>query len=227
MPRSQRFRNLEKELNKLRKYFLPAKFEPTKLYSERKLAHATSYRVLAHAEIEAYLEDRVEEIADSAVKIWQAKKQISPTLICLLAFSGMELEKPPESVTPKQPSFRKKLEEQLQLDKKIGKAYGCFLASVKENHGIKEKNILALLLPIGINSDDLEQDWLNLMNTFGENRGIVAHTSALSYKTKQPINPQDELDMVNKIVYGVKSLSGKQGVQGLIDIDKLLNTLIK
>lgn len=221
MPRSQRFRTLEKELNKLKKYFFPRKFDPIKLYSERQLAHAIAYRVLAHAEIEAYLEDRVKEIAESAVKIWKEQEEIRRTLLSLMAFSGMQLEVPPDSVTPKQPSFTKKLEEQLQLDKKIGKAYSCFLCSVKDNHGIKEKNLLTLLLPVGVNSDDLEQVWLSSMNSFGEKRGILAHTSASSYKTTQQINPQDELDNVKKIVYGEK------GIQGLIDIDQLLNNLMK
>jgi hypothetical protein len=65
------------------------------------------------------------------------------------------------------------------------------------------------------------------MDSFGKNRGIIVHTSALFYKTKQQINPQDELNTVKKIVYGVSSIGGKKGVQGLIHVDQLLNNLIK
>ncbi|WP_013320439.1 HEPN domain-containing protein [Gloeothece verrucosa] len=221
MPRSPRFRALEKELNILRKYFLPRKFDPSGLYSERQLVHASSYRVLAHAEIEAYLEDRMKEIALSAVKAWKKNAEIRRTLICLLAFSGMELEAPPDSLTPKQTSSKQKHKEKLQLDQKIDKALSCFISCVNDNHGIKEKNLLTLLLPIGINCDYLEEFWLTSMNSFGENRGIIAHTSASSYKTTQPINPKDELDNIKKIVYG------EPGVQGLKDIDELLNALMK
>ncbi|GBF81897.1 diguanylate cyclase [Aphanothece sacrum FPU1] len=139
----------------------------------------------------------------------------------------MEMEAPPDSLRSKQSNFDKKLQEQLKLDNKIDKAHRRFISSVNDNHGIKEKNILTLLLPIGINSDDLDQDWLNLMDSFGKNRGIIAHTSALSYKTKQQINPQDELNTVKKIVYGVSNVGGGKGVQGLIHVDQLLNNLIK
>lgn len=221
MSQSKRFRLLKKELNQLKKYFLPRQFNPLGLYSERQLTHATAYRVLSHAEIEAYLEDRVKEVANNAIQVWSKKGKIYHTLLCLLAFSGLELDSPPDSLTPSQPSNQRKLEDKLQLKKKIGKAYSVFTASVNENHGLKEINILALLLPVGIDSNDLDPDWLNLMNDFGEKRGLVAHTSASSYKTTQPLDPKQEWDTVNKIV------NGFQGVQGLKNIDELLNQLMR
>ncbi|WP_308254889.1 hypothetical protein [Geminocystis sp. GBBB08] len=45
-------------------------------------------------------------------------------------------------------------------------------------------------------------------------------SSASSYKTTQ-INPQDELENLKKIIYG------ERGIQGLMEIDQILNTLIK
>lgn len=217
--KSKRFRVLEKELNRLRKYFLPKKFNPLGRYTERQLAHATAYRILAHAEIEAYLEDRVKEVADNAMQEWRESNKISRTLLCLLAFSGLQLESPPDSLTSSQTSLNKKSREKLQLKKKIGKIYSSFLASVDKNHGLKESNILALLLPVGIDSQDLDQGWLNLMNTFGEKRGLIAQTSASSYKTTQPLDPKQELDTVQQII-------GKfPGVKGLTYIDDLLNVL--
>ena len=55
--KSKRFRILEQELKKLRKYFLPHQFDSLGNYRERQIALATAYRVLAHAEFESYLED--------------------------------------------------------------------------------------------------------------------------------------------------------------------------
>jgi hypothetical protein len=132
----------------------------------------------------------------------------------------MELPSPPDALNPSQSSGQKKHNDLLELDKKIGKVYSKFLASVKDNHGIKEKNLLALLLPIGVNSDDLDPAWINLMNEFGEKRGLVAHTSASLYKTQQPIDPKQEFDTVDKIV------NGFSGIQSLMNIDQLLNDLI-
>jgi hypothetical protein len=78
------------------------------------------------------------------------------------------------------------------------------------------------LLPVGIDSQDLDQAWLNLMNAFGEQRGLIAHTSATSYKTTQLIDPKQDLETVNRII-------GKfpEEEKGLIYIDDLLNALRK
>ena len=174
---------------------------------------ATAYLVLAHAEIESYLEDRVVEIATNSLKIWKNNNQTTITLVSLFAFSGLNLEKPPDSlIVNQQPQI---LEEKLKLDKKLSKVFGSFRKSVKNNHGIREKNILLLLLPIGVSSDDLDQVWLQEMNDFGAKRGEFAHQSASNYKTRQPPDPKNELEMVNRLL------------QGLIHIDRLLNDLLK
>ena len=81
------------------------------------------------------------------------------------------------------------------------------------------------MLPIGIESDDLQADWLSNMNSFGEGRGIFAHTSASSYQLQQPPDPKSELDTVNRIVYGKEN--NQEIFQGLIEIDQLLNDLMK
>jgi hypothetical protein len=75
--------------------------------------------------------------------------------------------------------------------------------------------ILALLLPIGIDSDDLDPAWLADMNTFGEKRGLVAHTSATSYMTIQTPDPANELNTVTQIK------------NELLRIDELINNLIE
>ena len=89
------------------------------------------------------------------------------------------------------------------------------MKTINQNHGLKEANILALLLPVGIDSSDLDLNLLVQLNTFGAERGLVVHSSATSYRTKQPPDPVDEL---NKI---------KQITQGLLQIDELINALIK
>ena len=53
----------------------------------------------------------------------------------------------------------------------------------RENHGIKEKNILGLLLPVGVLETDLDPVWMGTMSSFGASRGVVAHTSAKRVQT--------------------------------------------
>lgn len=67
MTKSQRFDVLEKELDRLEEQFLPD-ISPIGEYSERDLASTLAYRMFAHAEIEAYLEDRAWDVAINAVQ---------------------------------------------------------------------------------------------------------------------------------------------------------------
>ncbi|MEY3868054.1 MAG: hypothetical protein RLZZ338_1945 [Cyanobacteriota bacterium] len=207
MPKSQRFRDLSKELTRLKKQFLP-KISPT--YSDRQLALTVGYIVLAHAEIEAYLEDRVWEVVMEAKKDWDGGKT-RRTLICLLAFSGETMDEPPDTLTPTKGN-KTVQPEKIKISEKINKAIKGFKKVIKQNHGIKEANILALLLPIGIDSDDLDPGWLITLNSFGEKRGLVAHSS---YNTIQPPDPAEVLSTVNQIT------------EGLLQVDALINALMR
>ncbi|MDB9424345.1 HEPN domain-containing protein [Microcystis aeruginosa CS-564/01] len=212
MPKSLRFRQLTKELNRLKKQFLPRKFSEINEYSERQLALTFAYRFFAHAEIESYLEDRVWDTVQTAKNIWDNQGKASRVLLCVIAFSGQEMEAPPDTITPLK-GKKNMPEDKLKINKKIDMAIGCFKSVIDQNHGIKETNLLKLLLPIGIDSDDLDQVWLANMNTFGKERGEIAHSSAI--KTKQPPNPADELERV------------KQIIQELEKVDQLITNLLK
>lgn len=212
MPKSLRFRQLTKELNRLKKQFLPRKFSEINEYSERQLALTFAYRVFAHAEIESYLEDRVWDTVQTAKNIWDNQGKASGVLLCVIAFSGQEMEAPPDTLTPLK--GKKNLpEDKLKITKKIDIAIRCFKSVIDQNHGIKETNLLKLLLPIGIDSDDLDKVWLLNMDTFGEERGEIAHSSGI--KTKKTPNPADELERV------------KQIIQELEKVDQLITNLLK
>ncbi len=213
MPKSVRFRTLTKELSRLKKQFIP-KINPTGSYSNRQLALTLAYRVLVHAEIEAYLEDRVWEVVLNAKKNWDSQGKTCRTLICLLAFSGQMMEVPPDTLSPTK-GTKKVLEGKIKINKKIDSAIESFKRVIDHNHGIKEANILALLVPVGIDSGDLAPDWLATMNTFGEERGIVAHTSATSTTIQAP-DPATELGRVEQIIS-----------QELCKVDELINNLMR
>jgi len=213
MPKSVRFRTLTKELNRLKKQFIP-KSNPTGSYSDRQLALTLAYRVFAHAEIEAYFEERVWEVALNAKKNWDSQGKTCRTLICLLAFSGQMMEVAPDKLSPTKGSTKIK-EEKIKVNKKIDSAIESFKRVINQNHGIKEANLLALLLPIGIDTDDLDSAWLATMNAFGEERGVAAHTSATSGQTIRVLNPINELRRVEQII------------QELLRVDELIDNLMK
>ncbi|MFM6099571.1 MAG: HEPN domain-containing protein [Dolichospermum sp.] len=213
MPESDKFITLRTQLNRLKDEFLP-EISPTSSYSESQLSRTAAYRVLAHAEIESYLEERAWTIVIDAKKAWETGKT-TRTLICLLGFSDLTMDKPPDTL--KKPSNVKQdnHDKRLEITEKINSAIKSFKKVIDNNHGLKEKNILALLLPIGIDSDDLDPAWLATMNTFGENRGLVAHKSATSYMTIQTLDPANELNTVTQIR------------KELLRIDELINNLIE
>ena len=164
MPESDKFITLKTQLDRLKDEFLP-EISPTGSYSESQLSRTAAYRVLAHAEIEYYLEERAWTKVIDAKKAWETGKT-TRTLICLLGFSDLTMDKPPDTL--KKPSNVKQdnHDKRLEITEKINSAIKSFKKIIDNNHGVKEKNILALLLPIGIDSDDLDPAWLADMNTF-------------------------------------------------------------
>lgn len=216
MPESDKFITLRTQLNRLKDEFLP-EISPTGSYSESQLSRTAAYRVLAHAEIESYLEERAWTIVIDAKKAWETGKT-TRTLICLLGFSDLTMDKPPDTL--KKPSNVKQdnHDKRLQITEKINSAINSFKKVIDNNHGLKEKNILNVYsLTIGINSNDLDPNntWLANMNTFGQKRGLVAHKSATSYMTTQTPDPANELNTVTQIT------------DELLRIDELINNLIE
>jgi hypothetical protein len=213
MPESDKFITLRTQLNRLKDEFLP-EISPISSYSESQLSRTAAYRVLAHAEIESYLEERAWTIVIDAKTAWDTTGKTTRTLICLLGFSGLTMDKPSDTLSRNNVT-QDNHDKRLKISKKIVLSSNEFWKIIDNNHGVKEKNILALLLPIGIDSDDLDPAWLATMNTFGEKRGLVAHTSATSYMTIQTPDPANELNTVNQIT------------DELLRIDELINNLIE
>jgi hypothetical protein len=204
MSKSLEFRTLVKELRRLKKQFLPD-INPTGYYNDRKLALTTAYRMLAHAEIEYYLEARAWGVVLNAKKAWDEVGKPSRILIALLAFSGQLMETPPTSLTPLKAN-KVVNPDKIKLDNKLVLAVNCFKRVIEQNHGLKESNILSLFLPIGIDSNDLDSVFLATMNTFGEQRGLVAHSSATFYRMLQPLDPANELNIISQIITGLAEL---------------------
>jgi hypothetical protein len=77
---SARFKEMRSRLKELRKHMLPTTFSPTGNYTERQQDHARGYRLLAHAEIEAYLEDVSRATVTEAIRRWKNEGQPSKLL---------------------------------------------------------------------------------------------------------------------------------------------------
>ena len=73
---------LRSRIRELRNHFLPKLFDPTGSYSARQLDRARAFRLLAHAEIEWYLELVSSETANKAYEAWKVRGVITEPSHC-------------------------------------------------------------------------------------------------------------------------------------------------
>ncbi|WP_329420876.1 HEPN domain-containing protein [Streptomyces sp. NBC_01268] len=186
-------------MNELRRHLIPRTFEPTGLYSDRVYEHARAFRVLAHAEFESYIEDRAIEVVQRAHTTWDATGRVRPCLLALMSHRESKIDIP-DTLSEVRDSSTKypTLKGRIEIAKK---RYSTYIR--RENHGIKERNLLLILLPIGISREEINSEWLETTDGWATARGEVAHTSP---KVQHQINPQIELQTVNTILKGFKEI---------------------
>lgn len=206
MTQSIRFNELKSGIENLKADLLPSNFTDVFEYTREEITKTIAFRVLAHAEIESYLEDRAEEIALNAIKQWKNNGIVNRTLISLLAFSDIKMDKPPDKIRPIQQSQVSVWDDKVQLNNKIESAVSNFFYAINKNNGIKEENIMRLLLPIGIDCNEFDQVLINDLNSFGTKRGQAAHKRSLDYRTTEQIDPKEELFKVESILTNLTNL---------------------
>ena len=195
MPGSTRFRALQSRIRQLRKHFLPKNFHPTGTYSERQIDRVRAFRLLAHAEIESYLEEIVVDTANSAFEAWQQRRLVTEPLMALIAYSDYRADQVPQKLPLTGPR---------DLDSRIENCKNRFNTYVKTmNHGIREENALNMLLPVGISEYDIDSTWLSTTNSFGRERGETAHRSN---QVSNPPDPKNEYDIVTQVVEGLSPI---------------------
>jgi hypothetical protein len=195
---------------------LPQKFSPTGTYRSPNgvTVRALSFRVLCHAEIEQYFEDRAVEIAKTALSSWKSSRHLCSATFSLLAFSGIVLEKPPATLKPK-PKDQKDWPSLLSPDQRLRDSVTQYVHfALHENHGIREHNLLSLLLPIGIPADSIDDVFVADLDDFGKQRGETAHSTTKG-QVKYGINPEAEYKRVQALLSGLKPIDG--------ELDKALN----
>lgn len=188
---SRRYRALQARLQVLRRLFLPRRFSSTGSYGADALDRARAFRVLIHAEIEAYVEDRALEVADSAFRAWESSGRVSRPLAAMLASRPEKLN---EAGLPKE------LGGTPFMERRVKEALGTFRQMIKNNHGVKRKDILRLLVSIGIEEIKIDSTWLNDLDGFGSDRGFVAHTTGVRSRVQYSIDPKSDLQTVERLV---------------------------
>jgi hypothetical protein len=165
MAKSRRFKQLLSRIAFLESKILPQERidgNYTKVESDL----IKSYLLLVHAEIEAYFEDKARDKVNHALNKWKTNRQKSTCLKSVLAFSGNDIsyENKPKS-------------DSNNIEFRINCAVSHFLSLVGKNNGVKKNDILNLMIPMGLEISQLDDTWLNTMDSFGAIRGKIAHNS--------------------------------------------------
>jgi hypothetical protein len=201
MTPSRRYSDLKKAVRELRRALLPSRFDPTGTYHSpsRVSLRALSFRVLVHAEIEAYIEDRAMELFEMAWDAWDKSRVPSTTIVALLAYSGVQTSTPPKKLGNNPVKAPPE-----DIHTPVQKAQSIFRDNHRRNHGVKEENVLALMLPLGISHVELNTMLLADLSSFAQARGEVAHTSSI--QVMKFTDPSAELKTAENLVRDLTSL---------------------
>lgn len=183
---SKRLAGLKREIAALRKHFLPRKFDPLGTYRNPRRVEAgvRAFIVLSHAEIESYLEDWAKSIARATERAWKAKR-ITPPLVFLTGLRQFE-------------SSRSTDDCHKRLESVINRSFAEYYKIIRQNHGIKDSNLLALFDFIGVSTTTLSPTLIPSLNSFGSDRGQIAHNSRRS--VIHVLDPETEYSRVQGLL---------------------------
>lgn len=151
-----------------------------------------AFRLLMHAEIEDFLErkakENLEKIDSQLVKLTIKSSRFFPELFHIATIANRPLE-PAHLFNAA--AFKS------HISSMIGTAKGI----IKENNGIKEASFNALSVFAGKTADEIDSTLSASLNSYGKQRGDVAHQSTRHSST---INaPSTELRYAKQLVDGL------------------------
>ena len=188
-------------LASLRHTFLPsdAEMDPTGNYTQHIYDRTTAYRLLAHAEFESFIEDIIKYTVKISLDKWSSHRVVSLPLVCISAsYEGSD------RINAFTDNKMKKFP--LSINTYINKAYSHFEHNIGNNNGIRTKNLMSLLVQVGIEFDDLDATWVGAVDAFGAHRNVIGHNSGhIAYQA----DPKTALDAVNKIIEGLREVDEK------------------
>lgn len=185
MPR--RWVRLKSDIAALRSSFLPPVFDPLGSYPNPELvqAHTRAFLVLSHAEVESYIEDWAKEIARAAEDVWTNSKRIAAPLAFLVATVGERVSEA-DSLS----SQGGLGDSHARFSVVVAKTFPIFYKRIKDNNGVKEKNVLRLFAPLGVPSTAFTSTLLPNLDALGAIRGEHAHYSAKAVQSV--LDPESE-----------------------------------
>ena len=190
------FSELDSRIKKLDEIFLPKKLSPTGNYKYSTYERVRAFKVLSHTEFEVYFESLSYTIAKNAYQKWTTNNIITKPLLAMALYYSGSYSAVPESKGGNHSSE--------DLNKKIHMSFSDYSQKKARNNGIKEKDILQLLLPIGIEVDQIDNNLLIALNNYGSKRGEMVHSNSAT----QYITPGDARFSTNELLGYIQNIDG-------------------
>lgn len=176
MANSRRYNQLSQRITTIETLYLPA-VNASGNYSKKEQDDLRAFLLLIHAELESYFEEISESKVKAVFRNWKLHRTKSNVLLALVSFC--------ENAITEQ-----------ELEVRINKALASYIHKLRKNNGIKEKNLLEILLPVGIELSAIDSTWLSTMTSFGTNRGEVAHSTATVQRPLDPITLKSTVTLI-------------------------------
>lgn len=195
---STAFTTLEANVHELKRIYLDASLGATlPTLDQSELARAFS--ALSHAEIEFFLEKIFEDLSREVMKQAANGRYISSSL-ALLTYSNIE------QLAAGQKLLSEKAEKRI-IAKRMGDAFGKYNISLSDNHGVRQKYLAKIAIPMGLSADLIDSTWINDLEAFCDQRGAVAHRGRHDADAAPAgFNPTDIWRKCETIIWGNPAL---------------------
>lgn len=192
------------KIGRISKELLP-KVDPTASYSDRDVMLMCAFRLLAHAEIEGFLEECAEHLRTLYATRNNANTLSKTVSLRLLASASMMDRDRDGGYPPRTIRFSSLGAKERQ------KAINGFLnghgSRVLQNNGVSEKDVLKLLVPMGFELTFFDPDWLGDMSALTAARGAAAHGGwTNSGVSQQQPTPKGERGLVARALFGLRAV---------------------
>lgn len=134
--------------------------------------------LLCHAEFESYVESLALLLINDAKEKWDRTHRANYNLAALLVCSSID----------KKSTIETKVNKMIVDYKK---------QTIDNNHGIREHNIRDIFEPLGYCMDDFDSSFIATLDSFGQDRGEVAHSAA---RTSTMYDKATEISRIDRIV---------------------------
>lgn len=171
---------LKKAVEFIRGLLLPDRLDPLGEYSDEELVRTDAYLAFCHAEIEYYLEQLVLRVLHWTERLARSDTFDGAGAALILYYRGDRDSVPSINKVPTLNVMRTQI-------MKFHSEHSNFAR--EGNHGIKEKSVCKLFLPLGFRFDNVSSTLLAELDGLGSMRGKLAHQSVLESQRREIRDP--------------------------------------